>query len=142
VRIEQESVAKEGSTLLGVARMALGMLCYPIANASSKLLSQDRSPVDVALTEGPADLPGSLHRRAVATSTPPRSRSGSTCRSCSSGRLAELVLPVEASGCTSPSRSSSPRLATHDVYYILLEKPCGAWSLGDWERRKGVLRPP
>ena len=31
------------------------------------------------------------------------------------------------------------RLATHNVHYILLEKASGAWSVGDWEKRKGAL---
>ncbi|NUB44230.1 endonuclease/exonuclease/phosphatase family protein [Fertoebacter nigrum] len=31
------------------------------------------------------------------------------------------------------------RLATQNVHYILLRKPTGAWSLADWEGRKGAL---
>ena len=35
--------------------------------------------------------------------------------------------------------AGSLRLATHNVHYILLGKATGAWSVGDWERRKGSL---
>lgn len=38
-----------------------------------------------------------------------------------------------------PVPAGALRLAIHNVHYILLEKPSGAWSLGDWERRKGAL---
>ncbi|MEO1637866.1 MAG: endonuclease/exonuclease/phosphatase family protein [Pseudomonadota bacterium] len=31
------------------------------------------------------------------------------------------------------------RLATYNVHYIILERDTGAWSVGDWDRRKGPL---
>ena len=31
------------------------------------------------------------------------------------------------------------RVATHNVHYIVLGQAEGAWSVGDWERRKGAL---
>ncbi|WP_333714721.1 endonuclease/exonuclease/phosphatase family protein [Yoonia sp.] len=31
------------------------------------------------------------------------------------------------------------RIATYNVHYIILGRDTGAWSLGDWERRKGPL---
>ena len=31
------------------------------------------------------------------------------------------------------------RIASYNVHYIRLDKETGAWSVGDWERRKGPL---
>ena len=45
-------------------------------------------------------------------------------------------------GGTTPLPDPQPdtlRLATYNVHYIILGQETGAWSLGDWERRKGPL---
>lgn len=34
---------------------------------------------------------------------------------------------------------SALRLASHNVHYIVLGEATGAWSVGDWERRKGPM---
>lgn len=34
---------------------------------------------------------------------------------------------------------NSLRVGTYNVHYIILQKETGAWSVGDWERRKGPL---
>ena len=54
-----------------------------------------------------------------------------------------LVLPL--AGCNiSPAKlperlNNAVRVATYNVHYIWLGKETGAWSVGDWERRKGPL---
>ncbi len=58
---------------------------------------------------------------------------------------AVLLFGFVVAGCSSsPSTLStrsddSLRVATYNVHYILLGKQSGAWSVGDWERRKGPL---
>ncbi len=60
-----------------------------------------------------------------------------------------LVLPVLIVGCQTLIQAGGPalaekpagavRIATYNVHYIVLGKAEGAWSLSDWERRKGPL---
>ncbi|MFZ3584873.1 endonuclease [Loktanella sp. DJP18] len=38
-----------------------------------------------------------------------------------------------------PSPPQVVRIATQNVHYIILDKPTGPWSVGDWEDRKGAL---
>ena len=38
-----------------------------------------------------------------------------------------------------PRQPDTLRLATYNVHYIWLGRQTGAWSVGDWERRKGPL---
>ena len=38
-----------------------------------------------------------------------------------------------------PPSPDTLRLATYNVHYIIMRQETGAWSLGDWERRKGPL---
>ncbi len=38
-----------------------------------------------------------------------------------------------------PKPDDALRLATYNVHYIILGKKTGAWSVGDWERRKGPM---
>lgn len=59
--------------------------------------------------------------------------------------VALLLLGLGVVGCgasptTLPNRiPDTLRIATYNVHYILLAKQSGAWSVGDWERRKGPL---
>lgn len=64
--------------------------------------------------------------------------------------VAGLILTlVTITGCqqirnsgTAPIPEASPeklRIATYNVHYIIMAQETGAWSLGDWERRKGPL---
>ena len=56
-----------------------------------------------------------------------------------------LIFGVGLIGCeVSATKLSDPlddtvRIATYNVHYIVLSKQTGAWSVGDWERRKGPL---
>ena len=56
-----------------------------------------------------------------------------------------LILGLGLIGCeVSATKLSDPlddtiRIATYNVHYIVLSKQTGAWSVGDWERRKGPL---
>ncbi len=38
-----------------------------------------------------------------------------------------------------PPEGEALRIATYNVHYIVLSEEIGAWSVGDWERRKGPL---
>lgn len=38
-----------------------------------------------------------------------------------------------------PPEGAALRIASYNVHYIILNQPTGAWSVGDWERRKGAL---
>ncbi|WP_108853340.1 endonuclease/exonuclease/phosphatase family protein [Albidovulum aquaemixtae] len=38
-----------------------------------------------------------------------------------------------------PKAPGTVRVATHNVHYIVLRRDEGAWSVGDWNRRKGPL---
>jgi endonuclease/exonuclease/phosphatase family metal-dependent hydrolase len=38
-----------------------------------------------------------------------------------------------------PPAAGQMRLATHNVHYIILGRETGAWSIADWEARKGAL---
>lgn len=38
-----------------------------------------------------------------------------------------------------PATAGTLRLATYNVHYIILERETGAWSVGDWHRRKEPL---
>lgn len=51
-----------------------------------------------------------------------------------------LLAACESSPTTLTERADDVlRLATYNVHYIILDKQTGAWSVGDWERRKGPL---
>ena len=39
----------------------------------------------------------------------------------------------------SPPSADALRIATYNVHYIILGQETGAWSVGDWERRKGPM---
>ncbi len=61
--------------------------------------------------------------------------------------LAGIVTAIGiAIGCTTaapvsiaPPASDALRVGTYNVHYIILRKQTGAWSVGDWDRRKGPL---
>ena len=63
--------------------------------------------------------------------------------------LSIAVFLVLAIGCQTSRNSGqtevpdpvpqSLRIATYNVHYIILSQETGAWSVGDWERRKGPL---
>lgn len=38
-----------------------------------------------------------------------------------------------------PPQGDALRIATYNVHYIVLSRQSGAWSLGDWDRRKGPM---
>lgn len=38
-----------------------------------------------------------------------------------------------------PRPFDAVRIASYNVHYIILSKPTGSWSVGDWDRRKGPL---
>ena len=38
-----------------------------------------------------------------------------------------------------PVPDGALRLATYNVHYIILNRPDGAWSVGDWDKRKGPM---
>ena len=56
-----------------------------------------------------------------------------------------LLMVLTLAGCNiSPAKlperlEDTVRVATYNVHYIWLEKETGAWSVSDWERRKGPL---
>ena len=60
-------------------------------------------------------------------------------------RIVLILLTLILTGCNvSPAKLPSRiedtvRVATYNVHYIWLNKQNGAWSVGDWERRKGPL---
>jgi len=60
-------------------------------------------------------------------------------------RAALLLAGFAVGGCeTSPTElpariDGTLRVATYNVHYIVLSEPTGAWSVGDWERRKRPL---
>ena len=63
--------------------------------------------------------------------------------------LLVLIALLAAVGCqtwrnsgqvTAPDQHSDAlRIGTYNVHYIILSQETGAWSVGDWERRKGPL---
>ena len=57
--------------------------------------------------------------------------------------LLALMLALSACGSAEEPLTKRPdgalRIATYNVHYIVLTKATGAWSVGDWERRKGPL---
>jgi endonuclease/exonuclease/phosphatase family metal-dependent hydrolase len=56
--------------------------------------------------------------------------------------LVACALHVSNSGDENRPVTPAPdtlRIATFNVHYILLSQPSGAWSVGDWERRKGPM---
>lgn len=67
------------------------------------------------------------------------------------GKLVGLIVLISVSivGCQmarhsgdnelSQSNTSDLRVATYNAHYIILSKQTGAWSLADWDRRKGPM---
>lgn len=49
------------------------------------------------------------------------------------------VTQTEGNVSVSPPEGAALRIASYNVHYIWLDKETGAWSVGDWERRKGPL---
>ncbi len=60
-----------------------------------------------------------------------------------------IVLLITVVGCQTirnsgemaltPAQTDRLRIATYNVHYIILGRDTGAWSVGDWERRKGPM---
>lgn len=49
------------------------------------------------------------------------------------------VTQSEGNVSVAPPQGDALRIASHNVHYIWLDRETGAWSVGDWERRKGPL---
>ena len=49
------------------------------------------------------------------------------------------VTQTEGNVSVSPPEGAALRIASYNVHYIWLDKETGAWSVGDWEQRKGPL---
>jgi len=59
---------------------------------------------------------------------------------CALVLLTACVQHVRNSGTQDvPDRADARRLASLNVHYIVLGQEDGAWSVGDWERRKGPM---
>jgi len=57
------------------------------------------------------------------------------------GAAALVVVACTPQPATSVGKATGDtlRVGTYNVHYIILHKETGAWSVGDWERRKGPL---
>ena len=49
------------------------------------------------------------------------------------------VTQSEGNVSVAPPQGDALRIASYNVHYIWLDRETGAWSVGDWERRKGPL---
>lgn len=49
------------------------------------------------------------------------------------------VTQSEGNVSVAPPEGDALRIASYNVHYIWLDRETGAWSVGDWERRKGPL---
>ena len=52
---------------------------------------------------------------------------------------AALVACAPQPGVLAPRSADALRVAIYNVHYIILNKPTGAWSVADWDRRKGPM---
>ena len=58
---------------------------------------------------------------------------------CAAAVAVVACSPRSAPVVLAPANADALRVGTYNVHYIILKKETGAWSVGDWHRRKGPL---